>query len=333
MFKALAIFLAYLLDLAIGDPYWQWHPVRLIGGLISELEKKLNAVILSSHSLRSVQAPSEESQLGNLNKKLSGILLVILVIGATAFSVWFILKLSSLVHPFFYFIIYGLLIYFSLSVKSLADEANQVYAALNRGDIVGARENLSKIVARDTQALDEREIIRATVETVAESTMDGIIAPLFYAFLGGPVLAWAYKAVNTLDSMVGYTNEKFAQFGWSAAKLDAWVNLVPAKLTSLAIFISGYLCGHYRKESRQWLVKYFFQGPKYNSESTEAVMASVLGVRLGGVNFYHSVAVQKNFIADEVYPLETKHISQSIKIAYVASGVFVAIGIFLVWII
>ncbi len=313
MFKALAIFLAYLLDLAIGDPDCQWHPVRLIGGLISELEKKLNVA--------------------ELNRKISGTLLVIMVVGITIFAVWFMLKLSSLIHPFFYFTIYGLLIYFSLSIKSLADEANQVYAALNRGDIVGAREKLSKIVARDTQALDEREIIRATVETVAESTMDGIIAPLFYAFLGGPVLAWAYKAVNTLDSMVGYTNEKFAQFGWSAAKLDARVNLIPAKLTSLAIFIAGHLCGYCRRDSRKWLEKYFFQGPKYNSESTEAVMASVLGVRLGGVNFYHSVAVKKNFIGEEVYPLQAKHISQSIKIAYAASGIFAAIGIFLIWII
>jgi len=313
MFKALAIFLAYLLDLAIGDPDWQWHPVRLIGRLISGLEKKLN--------------------IADLNRKISGMLLVILVVGITVFAVWAILELSGLIHPVFYFIIYALLIYFGLSVKSLADEANQVYAALSQGDIDGAREKLSKIVARDTQTLDEKEIIRATVETVAESTMDGIIAPLFYVFLGGPVFGWAYKAVNTLDSMIGYTNKRFADFGRTAAKLDSWVNLVPAKLTSLTIFISGYLCGYHRKGSAQWLVKYFFKGPKHNSESTEAVMASVLGIRLGGVNFYHSVAVKKNFIGEEVYPLQAKHISQSIKIAYAASGIFAATGIFLVWVI
>lgn len=302
--------MAYLLDLILGDPQWKWHPVRIMGRLIEKLEQRLNV--------------------GSINKKIAGFILVILVVGITVFCVWGILKLTYFLHPIFYYIISVLCIYFALSVKSLGVEANKVYKALREADIVEARKYLSMIVARDTDKLDEPEIIRATVETVAESIMDGIVAPLFYTFLGGPVLAWAYKAINTLDSMVGYRSERFIEFGISSAKMDGLVNFIPAKLTSLFILISGW---YYRRDfhSLSWTTRYLLKGPQDNSEATEASMAGVLGVQLGGLNFYNSVPMQKTLIGDNLYPLNIKHIKESIKIAYVSSFLFMATGIFLIW--
>ncbi len=306
------IFISYLLDLIFGDPTWAWHPTRIIGGLIKRLEKLLNT--------------------SNINKIFAGSILVILVVGITIICVWVSLKLAMAIHPVFYFSFSVLFIYFAISMKDLGLEAGKVQNALLGKDIQQARHNLSMIAGRDTEGLSESEVIRATVETVSESTMDGIIAPIFYAFLGGPVLVWAYKAINTLDSMVGYRNERFIDFGKASAKLDALANLIPAKITSFLIFISGW---GYRKEwfnSNRWVVRYFLKGTRYNSEATEAAMAGVLGVQLGGLNFYDSVPMQKELIGDNLYPLEMKHIKKSIKISYISSALFVGIGMLILWI-
>lgn len=306
-FKLTAIFTAYLLDLIIGDPNFAWHPVRIIGKLIVRLEKILNN--------------------GRSNSKSSGLLLVILVVSLSVTSVLGLLRLSALIHPAFHFIIYTLLIYFSICVKCLAKEAGSVYNALNKNDLPLARKKLSMIVARDSGNLDEPQIIRATVETVAESTMDGIISPLFYAFLGGPVLAWVYKAVNTLDSMVGYKNDRFLKFGAPSAILDGIFNYIPSKITCFAILAASYCCAKFHKGSWQIIFKYLFKGKDYNSEATEAVMASALGVQLGGLNFYDSVVVEKNLIGKNIYPLKKEHIRESITIAYASSALFMAFGI------
>lgn len=297
---------AYLLDLVFGDPQFSWHPVRLIGRLIQALEIKLYT--------------------DKGNKKFCGAILVILVVGVTVFCVWLVLKLASFIHPVFYFIVSILFIYFSLSIKALGIEANKVYKGLESKNIQKARDNLSVIVGRDTKDLNEQEIIRATVETIAESSMDGIIAPLFYAFLGGPVLAWAYKAINTLDSMVGYRNERFIKFGWASAKLDGLLNFIPARLTCFLISVSGFCYRKYWFNSFEWTLKYLFRGPYFNSEATEAVMAVTLGIQLGGVNFYNSIPIKKPFIGNNLYPLETRHIKEAIKISYLCSlfGLIVA---------
>ncbi len=312
-YKLSTIFIAYLLDLIFGDPQWAWHPTRIIGRLIGKLEKRLNV--------------------DNINKKFSGTILVILVISITIFCIWGILRLTKLIHPVLYYLISVLLIYFALSIKSLSLEANKVYQALRINDVAQAREDLSMIVARDTDRLNEPEIIRATVETVAESSMDGIVAPLFYAFLGGPILVWVYKAINTLDSMVGYRSERFVDFGRLAAKIDGWVNFIPAKLTCLVIFISSWCCRKNWRNSVRWVSRYFIKSPRDNSEATEATMAGALGVQLGGLNFYNSVPVQKNIIGENLYPLDIRHIKESINIAYVSSGVFMVIGITFIWLI
>lgn len=305
------IFTAYLLDLMFGDPLLSWHPIRIIGRLIDRLERIFNT--------------------NKLDRRLAGVILVVLVVGITTICIWASLKLALEIHPAFYFILSVLFIYFAISVKDLGLEAGKVHEALLKKDIQRARHDLSMIAGRDTDRLSETELVRATVETVAESTMDGIISPLFYAFLGGPVLTWAYKAINTLDSMVGYKNERFMDFGKASAKIDSLANLIPAKITSCLIFLSGW---GYRKgwlNSSKWTVRYLLKGAGYNSEASEAAMAGVLGVQLGGLNYYNSVPIQKSLIGDNSYPLEIKHIKESIKIAYFSSVLFMGLGLFLFW--
>ncbi len=301
------ILTGYLLDLIIGDPQWHWHPVRFIGRLIEKLEKKLNT--------------------GKFNQFRAGILLVVLTVGITVIFVWVSLQLARVIHPVFYYVYSAMLIYFSLSMKSLATESHKVYSALRKGNLNAARKDLSMIVGRDTDKLEENEIVRATVETVAESITDGIVAPLFFAFLGGPVSAWAYKAINTLDSMVGYRSERFIEFGKASAKLDGWVNFIPAKITSFLIGISAWLCGKDGLNSVRWAVKYFFKGQENNSIATEAAMAGALKIQLGGLNFYNSLPVIKPLIGDKTYSLEIKNILESIRIAYMCSFLGLIVGL------
>ena len=303
--ETLIIFAAYILDLLLGDPQTAWHPVRFIGRLIEAAEKKLNRGPL---------------------RKTAGLSLVILTTGATSIAVWGLMRASAAIHEFLFYAVSVLLIYFSLSTRSLAEEADKIQTNLKNGDVLQARKNLSMIVGRDTDRLDESEIIRATVETVAESTMDGIVAPLFYAFLGGPVLVWVYKTVNTLDSMVGYKNERFKEFGWAAAKLDGLLNFIPAKTTSLLINVAMLCCGKNWRDSINWTGKFIFKGPEVNSDATEASMAGGLGIRLGGTNYYGSQAVQKPFLGDACGALSIKHIRQSMIISYVTSALMLAAG-------
>lgn len=306
-YKLLTILIAYLLDLILGDPQWQWHPVRLIGRLINRLEYKLN--------------------INKFNRKFSGVLLVIVVVGLTVFCIWGILRLANFIHPLFYYILCTLFIYFALSVKALAVEANKVEVPLINKNIEVARNNLSMIVGRDTESLDEPRIIRATIETVAESIMDGIVAPMFYCFLGGPILVWVYKAVNTLDSMVGYRSANLKEFGLASAKLDGLMNFIPAKITSFLISLSSLCYRKYIFNSIKWGYRYFFKGPEYNSQLTEAAMAGVLGVQLGGINFYKSVPVVKSLIGENLQPLGIKYIRESTKISYLCSALMMLAGI------
>lgn len=301
------ILIAYLLDLILGDPQWQWHPVRLIGRLINRLESKLN--------------------INKFNRKFSGVLLVIVVVGLTVFCIWGILKLANFIHPIFYYILCTLSIYFALSVKALAVEANKVEVALMNKNIEEARNNLSLIVGRDTESLDEPGIVRATIETVAESIMDGIVAPMFYCFLGGPILVWVYKAVNTLDSMVGYRSANLKEFGLASAKIDGLMNFIPAKITSFLISLSSLCYRKYIFNSIKWGYRYFFKGPEYNSQLTEAAMAGVLGVQLGGINFYKSIPALKSLIGENLQPLEIKYIQESTKISYLCSALMMLLGI------
>ena len=320
------IIIAYILDFIFGDPQWYWHPVRVIGRIINKLEMKLNT---DGFGHRKPNHCSLTYKI-RVNKIFSGTVLVILVICLTVFSVWLTLKLAKLIHPFLYHALFVLLIYFALSIRSLGEEAKKVYLALKNNNLQEARNGLSMLVGRDTDKLNEPQIIRASVETVAESIMDGIIAPLFYAFIGGPVLAWAYKAINTLDSMVGYRSERFIKFGKPAAKLDGIVNFIPAKITSLLISASCFFYGKDWVNSIKWGLKYFFRGQEFNSIATEAAMAGALKIQLGGINYYKTMPISKPLVGNSFYPLDKEHIIASIRISYTCSALFLIIGAFLI---
>ncbi|HQP12235.1 MAG TPA: adenosylcobinamide-phosphate synthase CbiB, partial [Candidatus Omnitrophota bacterium] len=270
MTSVTALIFGFLMDLVIGDPQWRWHPVRLTGRTIAWLEGRMNQ---------------------GKNRKIKGIFFLILLAGSTGILVQGILSISAK-NQWLEIIVSGGVIYFTISVKCLADEAQKVAWHLEAGDINLARSSLAMIVGRDTEALNEREIVRATVETVAENTMDGIIAPLFYAVLSGPWGAWVYRAVNTLDSMVGYKNKRYWDFGWASARCDAILNWIPAKITALFISLA---CGfsQYATGAWRWTWRHLLKGPEFNGDTVEAAMAGGLRVRLGGINFYAGTSVRK----------------------------------------
>jgi adenosylcobinamide-phosphate synthase len=185
-------------------------------------------------------------------------------------------------------------------------------------------------VGRDTNTLEHQDVIRATVETVAENIVDGVISPLFYAFIGGAPLALAYKAVNTLDSMVGYKNERYMDFGWASAKIDTSANFIPARLSVLFVPLASLIMGKDASNSWSMAIRDGKKNPSLNSGIPEAAIAGALGIQLGGLNYYDSKPVLKPHIGDNVNALETRHIKDSIKISYVSSGLFLIVGIVLI---
>ncbi len=303
----LPLLLAFVIDLAIGDPRRMPHPVRAMGRVIEWAESPLRML------------PSE---------RLAGIVLTTLVVSATYISTSWVLSMSLHQGLTLYFIIATITLYFTISVKSLADEAGSVVSALDSGDIAGARQRLSRIVGRDTENLDEPQIIRACVETVAEGTVDGIISPIFYASLCGPAAAMAYKAVNTLDSMVGYRNERYMRFGWASARLDDLANYIPARISFRLIAISSYICGKPVRECIHVATRDGHRHPSINSGIPEAAFAGALGVQLGGPSTYGGILSDKPLIGDPKEPLTIERIEEAVNIAYVTS--FLALGMGLI---
>ena len=273
---------SFILDLILGDPYWFPHPVRIMGSFIVFLEGWLR---------KAYEKP--------VIQKAKGLLLVFTVITLTYFITHEILELSCYLGSFFYHLMNILLVYTALAMKSLAVEARKVYNALKNMDLEGARKYLSYIVGRDTMHLDQKEIARAAVETVAENISDGIIAPMFYYFIGGVPLMMLYKAVNTMDSMLGYKNEKYIYFGYFAAKTDDLFNLIPARLTGLILIpLASLFLGYNFKKSFNIALR---DGLKHNSPNSgypEAAVAGALGIQLGGINSYFGNKVYKPKIGD-----------------------------------
>lgn len=310
-YKLLSIFIAYLLDLIFGDPHWLPHPVKAIGCSIKKLESPLRALIK--------------------NERLSGVAHAFTIV----FSVWFVtfalIQITNHFNRFLGFFVSTVLIYTSLAIKDLKVESMQVYNALKNKELILARKKLSLIVGRDTEKLGKPEVIRATVETVAENTVDGIISPLFYVFIGGVPLVLIYKAINTLDSMVGYKNARYKNFGWASAKLDDLANFIPARISLPFLVMSSWISGHNACDAWRVALRDGKKNPSPNSGIPEAAMAGALGIQLGGLNFYNSVSTPKPYIGDNNNPLETKHIKESINIAYVSSVLFMVAGMFLSW--
>lgn len=301
-----AIITAFSLDLVLGDPRWLPHPVKGIGKLINLLEPTFRRYVE--------------------NERISGIFFAVTIIGSAWSAVYFFTLLAARIHYCAGFLLSVFFLYASFSVKDLKDESMSVYQALEKKDIVAAREKVRFIVGRDTRHMDEQEIIRATVETIAENTVDGIIAPLFYAFLGGAPLALAYKAVNTLDSIVGYKNAAYKYFGWASAKIDDAANFIPARLSALILPCASLCLGKNAFRSVRTILRDGNKNPSPNSGIPEAAVAGALGVQLGGMNFYNSVPVLKPLTGDKLHPLDKKHIKESIRIAYLVSLLFLILG-------
>ncbi|MBU2101801.1 MAG: adenosylcobinamide-phosphate synthase CbiB [Candidatus Omnitrophota bacterium] len=307
------ILVSYLLDLVFGDPPSFPHPVRGIGWVIKKLEGPFRYIVK--------------------NERIAGVFFACTIIILIWLITFTVTQTAYFFNNYLGAIISIIIIYTSLSVKDLGIESLAVFSALKDGNLNKARTALSKIVGRDTSNLDEWEIIRATVETVAENIVDGIISPLLYAFLGGASLAMAYKAINTLDSMVGYKNKRYINFGWASAKIDDIANFIPARLGVIFLCLASWISGHNPIKAWNIAIRDGAKNPSPNSGLPEAAIAGALGVRLGGLNYYNSTAVQKSYIGDDINSLDKSHIKEAVKIVYITSGLFVITGAVLFWLI
>ncbi len=292
--------IGYILDLIIGDPQNPIHPVRLIGSLCKNIEKLFRKLFKSS-------------------LKVAGGLTWIFSV-AIVFFINYIIVISSFnINRIFGIIISGIIIYFSISTKALKVEGLKVVSYILKDDIEGARKQLSYIVGRDTKSLDEKAILRAVVETVAENMSDGVVAPIFYAGLFGAPGAMVYKAINTMDSMFGYKNDKYKDFGFFPAKLDDVFNYIPARLTGLLIVFVSLLLNLNYKESFKIYLRDRNNHSSPNSAHPEAAVAGALGLRLGGANYYFGKLVKKPTIGDELKEIEVRDVYKTNNILYLVS--------------
>jgi len=300
------ILTAFMLDIILGDPHWLPHPVRWIGRAVHFIETGLRKT--------------------GLPLRLSAVLLTFIVVSTTL-----ALSLSAILLAYRFsdpagFIISVIIMYTTLSTRSLYDEGMKVYTDLRNNNLIAARNNLSMIVGRDTDHLDSGEVIRGAVETIAENSVDGIISPLFYAMIGGPALAIAYKAINTLDSMVGYKNEKYIDLGWASARLDDLANYIPARISGFLIPIAALLCGKGLRNSLRTVLHDRKNHPSPNSGIPEAAVAGALGVQLGGVNYYQGVPSSRPFIGELRHDFSEGHITGANRIMIVSSILMLLAG-------
>ena len=297
---------AFLIDAMIGDPRSKFHPVVLIGNLISALEKILR---------RELDSPTLKIFKGGILVCVVVTLSLIVGFGIENFTN----DIPSLTAKIF---IQAFVLSFMISPRTLGDAAREIYFLLERENLVYAREKVGWIVGRDTQNLNEAEVVRATVETVAENTVDGIISPLFYFAIGGLPLAIAYRAINTMDSMLGYKNEKFFYFGRVAARLDDVANFVPARLTGI-LFIGAAIVLHLDyKNAFEMMKRDAKKHPSPNGGWAEATVAGALKIRLGGVNYYFGQPHFRAYMGEPLESLEAAHILGAIRLMYTATILF-----------
>lgn len=295
---------AVLLDLLLGDPRWlQHHPVVYIGKLITLLETVLRRV--------------------GLDGRVGGIILLVVTVVLTVCAAAGLINGFNNVFPWTGFAVSVFFSYACLAARSLHVESKKVADALAAGDLPQARILLSQIVGRDTEQLEEPEIWRALVETVAENTSDGVVAPLFYLMIGGPLLALAYKAVNTLDSMVGYQNEKYINFGWASARFDDIVNFIPARITGLLMGLVAPLVGLSAGNALSMMRSDGRNHSSPNSGMPEAAAAGALGVQLGGTNSYFGKPVVKPTIGVPGRPLSLAAWRGAVRLMYGAEALLV----------
>ncbi len=293
-YHLIAFSAGFILDLIIGDPAWIFHPVRLIGSLIAFLDQKL-------------YTQAQDEQFGR------GVLLASLVTVITTLTVAAIVIGAYLLHPLAGIVIEAVLTCYLLAAKSLRVESMKVYQQLTTGDLEGARKALSMIVGRDTEMLTEEGIVRATVETIAENTSDGVTTPMLYAALGGPAFGFFYKAVNTMDSMIGYKNERYMRFGKAAARLDDVCNFLPARISAVWMILASALSGRgldTGEALRIWK-RDRNKSVSPNAGQTESVCAGALGLKLLGPAYYFGKKTDKEYIGDERKKAEPEDIRKA----------------------
>ncbi|MFS0557039.1 adenosylcobinamide-phosphate synthase CbiB [Brevibacillus sp. 179-C9.3 HS] len=293
---------AYLIDRVVGDPRSLPHPVVIMGWWITRLERVIRSVV------------KEESQL-----KLVGVLFPLVIVCGSYAVVWLLLWGVSFIHPAISWVLGAWLISTTIATKGLADAGMEIARHLVAGDMEAARRSLSMVVGRDTERLDESEVCRGAVETVAENIVDAIVSPLIYAAIGGAPLAMAYRAANTLDSMVGYKNKKYNNLGWASARFDDVLNYIPARLTALLLVAASWLQRLDWKQCWAMIRRDAHLHPSPNSGLPEAGVAGALGVQLGGLNYYQGVASNRAKMGDAKRPLQASDIVATIRLMYLVS--------------
>lgn len=278
-------------DLLFGDPRWFPHPVKAIGRLALALEPPMRRAFS--------------------NPRLAGVAAAGLTIGATVLAAWGLLDVAGRIHFWLRDAVSVLLLYTCLAARDLADHAMDVYRALSGGDIDLARNRVARMVGRDTAALDEPGVVRAAVESVAENTVDGVVAPLFFAVAGGPALAMLYKAVSTLDSTFGYKNERYLQFGWASARLDDLAAWLPARLTFPLVALAAALTGGRPIGAWKYGRRDCRKHSSPNAGLPEAAFAGALGVELGGPLLRHGRRVETPRMGEPLEELHRRHIPRA----------------------
>ncbi|MFC4766500.1 adenosylcobinamide-phosphate synthase CbiB [Effusibacillus consociatus] len=333
------VYLAFLIDLLIGDPRWLPHPVIVIGKGISRLESFLRIVFRvptdgncadqekrSNHGTGSDHGNRPKLGTRPKREKWAGILLLIAVVGGSGGIVVGLLWLASLVSPWLAVLLNIWLISTTIAVRGLAEAGNGIRKALEQGNLEEARKLAGWIVSRDTTSLPEPEVVRAAVESVAENIVDAVIAPLFYAMIGGAPLAMAYRATNTLDSMVGYKNERYLHFGWASARFDDVLNWLPARITGLLVVAAAWVLRLSARGAWHTIRRDAAKHPSPNSGIPEAGVAGALGIRLGGRNIYHGRESFRAYMGEPSQELASRHIQQTIRILYISSGLMLLLG-------
>lgn len=295
----LALTIGFILDLILGDPHFLWHPVQGIGQIISWTERLVRSIFPANRR----------------GERISGGILVIIVIvlsaGIPAITLFLLYKMNGYAG----LIAESVFCYQLLASKSLGMESMKVYHALAKEGLTAGRKSVAMIVGRDTESLSEEGVVKAAVETVAENTSDGIIAPLFYMIIGGSILGFVYKAINTMDSMIGYQNETYQYFGTAAAKLDDIVNYIPARISAGLMILATVFTKWNTRDAVRIFRRDRFAHKSPNAAQTESVMAGALGIRLAGSAYYFGKLVEKPTIGDDTRPVVPEDIRRSVRLS------------------
>ena len=303
VYSIAALAAGFILDCIFGDPHWRFHPICIIGNLISSLE----------HTLRGAFKKNE------CGEAAAGTVMVFIVcITVTAVSAA-ISAAAYHISPWLYMVCESLMCWFIIAARSLKKESMRVYYALEKGSLEDSRNAVAMIVGRDTAALDRSGVIKAAVETVAENTSDGVIAPMIYTAIGGAPLGFLYKAINTMDSMVGYKNERYIRFGRAAAKLDDIVNFIPSRISGALMVFSAYIMRMDGAGARRVFKRDRLKHASPNSAQTESACAGALGVQLAGDAYYFGKLYKKEYIGDDTRDVEPEDIVLANRLMYAAS--------------